>query len=142
MILLLLAVGVVYSAWGELADAATIFAVIAVLVLVEVYKEFHAKRAIAAQEQIAAPKARVVRDGMVTDIDAEAVVPGDLLVLAPGARIAADARVSVCRDVACDEAALTSEGPPLPDVSRPSPPPPALSPKCRTTPRLRSICIL
>ena len=36
MILLLLTVGVVYSVWGELADAATIFSVIAALVLAEV----------------------------------------------------------------------------------------------------------
>jgi len=109
MIVLLVIVGVVYSLWGELGDAVTIFSVIAVLVLVEVYNEFRAKRAIAALERIAAPKARVVRDGTVVDLDAEAVVPGDLLVLVPGTRIPADARVTESRDLACDESALTGK---------------------------------
>src|SRR3990170_1341935 len=92
MILLLLVVGVVYSLWGELGDAATIFAVIIVLVFAEVYNEFRAKRAIAALERIAAPKARVVRDGEIAEIDTDNVVPNDLLVLAPGTRIPADAK--------------------------------------------------
>ncbi len=109
MILLLLTVGVVYSLWGAASDAATIFAVIITLVLVEVYNEFRAKRAIAALERIAAPKARVVRDGVAVDAETEAVVPGDLLVLIPGTRIPADARMSESRNLACDEAALTGE---------------------------------
>ena len=40
MILLLLVVGIVYSLWGKLADAITIFAVIFLLVLAEVYNEY------------------------------------------------------------------------------------------------------
>ena len=113
MILLLLVVGVAYSLWGELADAATIFAVIAVLVFVEIYNEFRAKRAIAALERIAAPKARVVRDGRVVEVDTESVVPDDLLVLVAGTRIPADAKVTETRNLACDEAALTGESFPV-----------------------------
>ena len=48
MILLLLFVGVVYSIWGKLDDAVTIFIVIALLVFAEVYNEFRAKKAISA----------------------------------------------------------------------------------------------
>ena len=113
MILLLLVVGVAYSLWGELGDAATVFAVIIVLVFAEVYNEFRAKRAIAALERIAAPKARVVRDGVVTNIDAETIVPGDVLVLIPGTRVPADAEVTESRNLACDEAALTGESFPV-----------------------------
>jgi len=113
MILLLLVVGIVYSLWGELADAATIFAVISILVFVEIYNEFRAKRAIAALERIAAPKARVVRDGKVAEIDAEGLVPEDLLVLVPGTRVPADARVARSQSLACDESALTGESFPI-----------------------------
>ena len=95
MILLLLVVGVAYSLWGEIADAVTIFAVITVLVLAEVWNEFRAKRAIAALERIAAPKARVLRDGALTEVQTESLVPDDLLVLATGTRIAADAAVTL-----------------------------------------------
>lgn len=113
MILLLLGVGVLYSLWGNLADAVTIFAVIATLVFVEVYNEFRAKRAIAALERIAALKAHVLRDGALAEVDAEAVVPGDLLVLAPGTRLAADARVARSSGLACDESALSGESMPV-----------------------------
>jgi len=63
MILLLLVVGVFYGLWGGLGDALTIFVVILLLVAAEVGNEFRAKRAIAALERIAAPKARVRRAG-------------------------------------------------------------------------------
>lgn len=113
MILLLLVVGVAYSIWGALADAVTIFAVIAVLVLAEVWNEFRAKRAIAALERIAAPKARVLRDEALTEVETESLVPDDLLVLATGTRIAADATVTLSRGLACDESALTGESFPV-----------------------------
>ncbi len=75
MILLLLAVGVLYSLWGGLADALTIFAIILVLVLVEVGNEFRAKRAIAALQRIAAPRARVRRGGEVMNIEFDFIEP-------------------------------------------------------------------
>jgi hypothetical protein len=63
MILLLLFVGVVYSIWGRLEDAVTIFIVIALLVLAEVWNEYRAKQAITALMELTAPRARVLRDG-------------------------------------------------------------------------------
>ncbi|BBD78948.1 cation-translocating P-type ATPase [Aerosticca soli] len=113
MILLLLVVGVAYSLWGARADAVTIFIVIAVLVLAEVWNEYRAKRAIAALERIAAPRSRVIRDGTLVEVDSEELVPGDLLVLATGTRIAADARVTTSLGLACDESALTGESFPV-----------------------------
>jgi len=73
MILLLLVVGFFYSIWGKLEDALTIFAVIFLLVLAEVYNEFRAKKAIASLEKIAAPKTKVLRNGDITEIDSENV---------------------------------------------------------------------
>ncbi len=113
MIILLLVVGVAYSLFGNLADAITIFAVIAVLVLVEVYNEFRAKRAIAALGQVTAPRAHVLRDGALQEIDTTALVPGDLLVLTPGTRLAADAELTKAAALSCDESALTGESFPV-----------------------------
>ena len=109
MILLLLVVGVFYGLWGGLGDALTIFVVILLLVAAEVGNEFRAKRAIAALERIAAPKARVRRAGQVVTIDTETVVPGDMLILVPGTRFAADARLISAINLSVDEAALTGE---------------------------------
>src|SRR3989338_3511480 len=109
MILLLLVVGVFYGLWGGLGDALTIFVVILLLVAAEVGNEFRAKRAIAALERIAAPKARVRRAGQVITVDTETVVPGDVLILVPGTRFAADARLISAINLSVDEAALTGE---------------------------------
>ncbi len=113
MILLLLTVGFFYGLWGKLGDALTIFTVILSLVLVEVYNEFRAKRAITALARIAAPKAQVLRSGKTVSVDAEAIVPGDILVLSAGTHVVADARVIRLMSLALDESALTGESFPL-----------------------------
>jgi len=109
MILLLLVVGFFYSIWGKLEDAITIFIVIILLVLAEVYNEFRAKKAIASLEKIAAPRTKVLRDGKVTEIDSENVVPGDILILTTGTKVAADAKIKKSIAMQFDESTLTGE---------------------------------
>jgi ATPase, P-type (transporting), HAD superfamily, subfamily IC len=116
MILLLLFIGVVYSISGELFDAVTIIVVIVLLVTVEVDNEYRAKKAIAALSEIAAPRARVIRDGKITEIDALTVVPGDILVLTAGTRVAADSRILHSMSLQADESALTGESFPVEKV--------------------------
>ena len=113
MILLLLGVGVVYSLWGKLEDALTIFSIIAVLTFVEVWNEYRAKKAIASLSSLAAPRTKAVRDGAVAEIATEEVVPGDVLILGPGSRIAADARLVTAYSLQVDESALTGESLPV-----------------------------
>lgn len=109
MILLLLVVGFFYSIWGKLEDAITIFIVIVLLVFAEVYNEFRAKKAISSLEKIAAPGTKVLRDGKVTEIDTGNVVPGDLLILTSGTKVAADAKIKKSIGMQFDESALTGE---------------------------------
>ncbi len=109
MILLLLATGVIYSVIGGLGDAITIFAVIILLVLFEVFTEYRAKKAISSLGEITAPKSHVLRDGKVANIDNLHIVPGDVLVLAPGTRVAADAHLERSISLEIDESLLTGE---------------------------------
>ncbi|MGA2768897.1 MAG: cation-transporting P-type ATPase [Candidatus Bathyarchaeia archaeon] len=109
MILLLLFVGVVYTVLGSLQDALTIFSVIFVLVFVEIWNEYRAKKAISALSELAAPKTRVARDGTIVEVETEKVVPGDVLVFTEGTRIAADCKLDVGYDVQVDESVLTGE---------------------------------
>ena len=113
MILLLLGVGVVYSLWGKLEDALTIFSIIAVLTFVEVWNEYRAKKAIASLSSLAAPRTKAVRDGAVAEIATEEIVPGDVLILGPGSRIAADAGLITAYSLQIDESALTGESLPV-----------------------------
>lgn len=113
MILLLLVVGFFYSLWGKLGDTITIFVVIFFLVFAEVWNEFRAKHAIAALEQIAAPKTKVLRDGKISEIDSTEIVPDDVLILTVGTKVAADAKVHEPLGLEVDESALTGESFPV-----------------------------
>ena len=113
LVLFLVAVGVLYAIWGSLTDALAIFAIIALLALVEGYNEFRAKRAISALRDLSAPEARVLRDGHVREAPAEALVPGDLVLLSAGDRVPADLRLYETTSLAADESALTGESAPV-----------------------------
>jgi P-type Ca2+ transporter type 2C len=109
MILLLMVVGVFYGLWGSLGDTITIFIVIFLLVAVEVGGEFRAKRAIEGLQSVTAPQARLRRGGEVVMVDAVTVVPGDVMILMRGARLAADAKLSRAVNLSIDESTLTGE---------------------------------
>ena len=113
MILLLLATGVLYTVWGSLEDAITIFAVILFVIGLEIFNESRAERAITALEQLAEPTTTVRRDGHPVEVAAEDVVPGDVLLLEAGRRVPADARLVEAYGLAIDESALTGESVPV-----------------------------
>ncbi|MDA8103795.1 MAG: cation-transporting P-type ATPase, partial [Nitrospiraceae bacterium] len=106
MILLLFVVGFFYSLWGKTGDAITIFLIISMLVFAEVHNEYRAKKAIASLARVTAPRARAIRDGAIAEIDAEEVVPGDLIVMNQGTRIVADAEVVASAGLQVDESSL------------------------------------
>jgi len=109
MIVLLLVTGVFYAIWGELRDTLTIFFVILALVSAEVLNERRAKRAISALIRLAEPTSRVLRGGQVQEIPPDQIVPGDVILIEPGRRIPADARLREAYGLAVDESALTGE---------------------------------
>ena len=109
VILLLFVVGILYSLWGNIDDAITIILIISALVFVEVSNEYRAKKAISSLSKIAALKTKVIRDGVSQEIETENVVPGDIIVLMPGTRVAADARIVRNLNLMADESGLTGE---------------------------------
>jgi len=113
MILLLIVVGVLYSVWGSLADSLTIIAIISVLVLVEVWNEYRAKRSIAALKKLASPTTMVLRNGQPQEVQTALLVPGDILLLKPGQRVPADARLLDSFGLEVDEASLSGESFPV-----------------------------
>jgi P-type Ca2+ transporter type 2C len=113
MILVLLAAAVLTAVVGDLADTVVIVAVIAVNTTIGVSQEIRASRAIAALSTLTAPSARVVRDARERAIPASEVVPGDLLRLAAGDVVCADARLVRTESLDADESALTGESVPV-----------------------------
>jgi Ca2+-transporting ATPase len=113
MILLLIAIGVLYSILGSLTDALTIIVIIIVLVLAEVWNEYRAKRSIASLKQLAPPTTMVLRNGQLQEVETTFVVPGDILILKTGQRIPADARLLEAFGLEVDESSLTGESYPV-----------------------------
>jgi P-type Ca2+ transporter type 2C len=109
MILLLIAVGVLYSILGSLTDALTIIVIIIILVLAEVWNEYRAKRSISALRQLAPPTALVLRNGQSVEVQTAFLVPGDILLLKVGQRVPADARLLEAYGLEVDESSLTGE---------------------------------
>ena len=113
MILLLIAIGVLYSVLGNLEDALTIIVVIVILVLAEVWNEYRAKRSIASLRQLAPPTALVLRDRQPKEVQTDFLVPGDILLLKTGQRVPADARLLEAFGLEVDESSLTGESFPV-----------------------------
>jgi calcium-translocating P-type ATPase len=119
LILVLIASGVVALALGEIADGAVVLAVVVANSLIGFVQEWRAGRAIQALSALVPEHATVVRDGVRTRLDAEVVVPGDIVELRPGERVPADARLLGSRGLEIDESALTGES--MPAAKRPVP---------------------
>ena len=113
VMLLLLSAGVLSYLMRDRVDAAAIGAVIAINAILGFTLELRARRAMEALMQLGATRATVVRDGALMVIDAERLVPGDLLDLAAGQTVPADARVVDETDLRTNEAALTGESLPV-----------------------------
>jgi magnesium-transporting ATPase (P-type) len=87
-------------------------AVIVINAIFTFWQEFKAERAIESLEKILPRKVRVVRDGEEQEIEADDLVPGDLMVLEAGNSISADARLIQVAEMRVNNSALTGESEP------------------------------
>jgi len=113
LIYVLLAAAALAAAIGNVIDAAVIVAVVLLNAIIGFIQEGRAERALEAIRGMIDPHAAAVRDGRRTDIAAEDIVPGDLVLLEPGTRVPADLRLIRARNLRIDEAALTGESVPV-----------------------------
>ncbi|MBX5470604.1 MAG: cation-transporting P-type ATPase [Thermoleophilaceae bacterium] len=94
------------------ALAGAIVAVILLNAVFAIFQERQAERAVEALREYLPPQAAVVRDGRVQQVSAAELVPGDLLVLAEGDRVSADARL-IEGSLEVDMSPLTGESAPV-----------------------------
>jgi P-type Ca2+ transporter type 2C len=113
MFVLLIASAAIYLVLGDLAEALVLAASILVVIAITVVQERKSERALEALRDLSSPLARVARDGAEIRIAGTDVVRGDVLLLAEGDRIAADALLFAANDLSVDESLLTGESLPV-----------------------------
>jgi P-type Ca2+ transporter type 2C len=113
VIVILLVAAAIAIALGDWPDAAAILAIVLVNGIIGFLQEERAQAALAALQRMAAPLAKVIRDGEARSIPAREVVPGDRLELEAGDAVAADARLVESFSLRVQESALTGESVPV-----------------------------
>ena len=127
LVLLLLGACVVSVAIGDAVEGAAIAAILVLNGILGFWQEASAERAVRSLSQAFTQTASVVRGGVEIVVDAETVVPGDLLMVGEGDRVAADARLVTAQGVEADESALTGESLPVAKAVEALPPPTPLA---------------
>ncbi len=113
MFMLLLAASLLYLVLGDLQEGGILFGLVLAVVALTLYQEGKTEHALSALRRLTSPQARVLRDGQPQSLAAHEVVRGDILLLAEGDRIAADALLLIGNDVQVDESLLTGESVPV-----------------------------
>ena len=116
LIIILIVASVISIAIGEYTDAAAIMAIVVLNAVMGVVQESRAEEALAALKRMAAPEAKVLRDGRQLTIPARELVPGDLVILEAGNYVPADLRLVESVNLRIEEASLTGES--LPATKR------------------------
>jgi Ca2+-transporting ATPase len=112
LIFVLIAAVVITLFMREFADVIIISLVIFINAILGVIQEVKAGKAIDALRKLSFPKAVVRRNGLISNIDSEKVVPGDILILSAGQIIPADIRLIESANLQIEESALTGESVP------------------------------
>jgi Ca2+-transporting ATPase len=94
---------------GELFDGLAISAIIILNVSLGFFQEYRAEKAVEALKKLAAPKAKVLRDGKLRILDAKNLVPGDIIFFEQGDILPADVRIIEAVNLKIDESILTGE---------------------------------
>ena len=116
--LILIAASIIagYAAFLEGEGWTKVFVIMSIVVInvcLGIYQENKAEKALDALKKMNAFKTTVIRDGTKTIVDANQLVPGDIVELNAGDVITADARIIVSSSLQVEEAALTGESQPI-----------------------------
>jgi Ca2+-transporting ATPase len=113
LIIVLIISAIIAALLGEMIDAFAILLIVVINALFGFVQEYRAEKALDALRRLAAPQARVLRDGKEIQIPASELVPGDILLIETGDKLSADARIIHSVDIRVDESSLTGESTPV-----------------------------
>lgn len=109
LVIILIIAAIVSGIANEIASMCVIFAVILMNAVLGTVQYLKAEKSLAALKKMSAPSAKVMRDGAVTIVASEDIVPGDIIVLEAGDLVVADGRIIDNYSLQVNESALTGE---------------------------------
>ncbi|TLM64560.1 MAG: ATPase, partial [Actinobacteria bacterium] len=113
MIYVLVVAVIISAIEGQVPEAIAILAILLLNGVLGFVQEYRAEQSLEALKELSAPTATVVRDGVETEVAAETLVSGDIVLLEAGDRIPADARLLEAAALRVVESALTGESAPV-----------------------------
>ncbi len=113
VIYLLSAAALLAFIFGDLAEGVAILVVLLVNTFIGFWMEFKAQKSMEALKDMDKTTAQVLRNGRKTSIDAESIVPGDIVLLESGDLVPADGRLVAANELGLDESPLTGESVPV-----------------------------
>jgi Ca2+-transporting ATPase len=109
LVYILVVAGLLALALKDFADAGIIFAVVFLNFFIGFFQENKTSKILAELKKIVKVRAFVIRGGNEKEVDQADLVPGDVIVLSPGSKVPADARLIESKDLNINEFALTGE---------------------------------
>src|SRR5438128_7404549 len=106
---------------ADLYDAVLIVVIVIMNAIFGFVQEYRAERSLEALKSLAAPKAHILREGGIVAVPSRELVPGDVVALAAGDRVPADARLFEVASLRVNEAPLTGESLPVSKAVEPLP---------------------
>jgi P-type Ca2+ transporter type 2C len=113
IVYVLAAAGLVAGLLGDIKDLVIIFIVLIVNAIMGFAQESKASNALAALERMLVTQVRVRRNGVTDEVAIDELVPGDIVLLEAGDRVAADGRLLLAVNLSVDESSLTGESVPV-----------------------------
>lgn len=117
VIIILLVASLITAFLGEYTDSIAILVIVFINAIIGYFQEAKAEAAVEALKNLSAPRAKILRDGIVKEVKASDVCIGDVLVLEAGDYVPADARIVQASQLSADEAVLTGESLPVNKVT-------------------------
>lgn len=111
--LLLVGSGSIYFFLGDITEGLVLLSFVFVVMGIEVYQERKTENALDALKNLSSPRALVIRDGQQIRVPGREVVTDDIIILAEGDRVPADALLLSSNNLMVDESLLTGESVPV-----------------------------